>query len=776
MNTSNSLKKTIRQKSKSVLLLQNQWFKKATKILWILFIFFIVGLPVYVFSVSNDLFGWFGGMPSLRAIENPQNDLSSELISADGVSLGRYFRLNRSQVTYHQLSPVLVSTMLLSEDHRYYEHSGLDFKAYLRVIYGVLTFNSSAKGGGSTITQQLAKNLFSTRGSELEGSLTRLGGPIKLVISKTKEWIISVQLERNFTKEEIIAMYLNTAAFGSNAYGIKVASETYFNKSPDSLNIQEAAVLVGMLQAITRFNPVSNPENSFKKRNEVLYKLYDRGYIKTREEYDSLRALPIELRYNVQNQNEGIATYFRTVIQNDLIAWCKERNIDLWESGLKIYTTIDSRMQRYAEEAMEESMRAQQKAFDTHWQGRNPWIDESWNEIKGYLQSKIKQTETYRNLVARYGAGDDSVNIMLNLKKRMTIFSWKGERDTLFSSMDSLNYYKRFLNCGFMSMDPRSGAIKAWVGGINHKYFKYDHVRQGKRQPGSAFKPFVYGTAIEQGYNPCQKFQDVSPTIKVPGGTWSPPNAEGDRGTGALFTMRQAMARSLNSITAQLIQKVGPENVVTFSKSAGIASPLDAVPALCLGVSDVSLYEMVGAYSTFVNSGIHTEPFYITRIEDKNGNVIQNFVPKTRQAISEQTAYKMIYMLMGGVEEEGGTSRGLTYNLKVDNEIGGKTGTTNNASDGWYMGVTHDLVSGAWVGGDERTIHYREWSLGQGGKTARPIWAAYMNKIYADPSMEYKKGQFRRPSTGMDISLDCKDYEVPSDSLGTPHENWDPNI
>ena len=478
----------------------------------------------------------------------------------------------------------------------------------------------------------------------------------------------------------------------------------------------------------------------------------------------------------MQNQNEGIATYFRTVLQNDLMAWCKERNIDLWESGLKIYTTIDSRMQRYAEEAMEESMKVQQKAFDAHWQGRNPWIDENWNEIKGYLKSEIKQTDTYRNLVAKYGAGDDSVNIMLNAKKRMTIFSWKGERDTLFSSMDSLNYYKRFLNCGFMSMDPRSGAIKAWVGGINHKYFKYDHVRQGKRQPGSSFKPFVYGTAIEQGYNPCQKFQDVSPTIKVPGGTWSPPNAEGDRGSGAFFTMRQAMARSLNSITAQLIQKVGPENVVNFAKSAGITSPLDAVPALCLGVSDVSLYEMVGAYSTFVNSGIHTEPFYITRIEDKNGNVIQNFVPKTRQAISEQTAYKMIYMLMGGVEEEGGTSRGLTYNLKVDNEIGGKTGTTNNASDGWYMGVTHDLVSGAWVGGDERTIHYREWSLGQGGKTARPIWAAYMNKIYADTELEYKKGQFRRPSTGMDISLDCKAYEVPADSLGTPHENWDPNI
>jgi penicillin-binding protein 1A len=694
------------------------------------------------------------------------------------VVLGAYWRggLNRSQVSFNELSPHLVNTLLLSEDHRFYNHSGLDFQAYLRVLYGMLTFNSGAKGGGSTITQQLAKNLFSTRGSELEGPLTRLGGPIKILISKTKEWIISVQLERNFTKEEIIAMYLNTAGFGNNAFGIKVAADTYFDTTPDSLSIQESAVLIGLLQAVTRFNPVQNPENSFRKRNEVLYKLYDRHYIQTREEYDSLRALPIELTYQVQNQNEGIATYFRSVIQSDLLRWAREHDIDLYESGLKIYTTIDSRLQRYAEESVEENMRNQQKAFNAHWAGKNPWIDENWHEIKGFLQSRIKTSETYRNLVNRYGEGDDSVNIMLNLKKPMTIFTWNGERDTLFSSMDSLNYYKRFLNAGFMSMDARTGAIRAWVGGINHKYFKYDHVRQGTRQPGSSFKPFVYGTAMEAGFNPCLKLQDISPTFKLAsGGTWSPPNAEGDRGTGAFFNLRQAMARSMNSITAQVLQRVGPENVVGFAKRVGIRSPLDAVPSLCLGVSDVSLYELVGAYCTFVNNGIYTEPYYITRIEDKNGNVIENRVPKTRQAISEQTAYKMVYMLMGGVQEEGGTSRALPYDLKVDNEIGGKTGTTNNASDGWYMGITHDLVSGGWVGGDERSIHYREWSLGQGGKTARPIWALYMTKVYADETLEYKKGQFARPSGGMDISLDCSAYEVPSDSLGVPFESWDPN-
>lgn len=775
MSTSNSSKGTILQKSNRILLLKSEWFKKLIKAIWIFFLCVIIGVPVYVYSVRFDLFGLFGGMPSLKAIENPENDLSSELIAADGVSLGRYFLYNRSQVTYDQLSPHLVNTLLYSEDHRFYDHSGLDFQAYLRVLYGVLTFNSGAKGGGSTLTQQLAKNLY-TLNPELEGTLAKLGKVPSRVIQKTKEWIIAIHLERNFTKEEIIAMYLNTSDFSSNAYGIKVAAETYFNKQPDSLNLQESAVLVGMLQAPSFYNPKRNPNNALSKRNEVLFKLFKHGYIKTRAEYESLKLLPIELKYSIQNHNEGLATYFRTVIKNDLLAWCKEHGYDLEESGLKIYTTIDSRMQRYAEEAVAESMRSQQKIFDAHWRNKNPWIDDEGNELKGFLESRVKRTEAYRNLLKKYGKDDDSIKIMLNVKKPMTVFTWKGERDTLFSSMDSLNYYYRFLNAGFMSMDSQTGAIKAWVGGINHKYFKYDHVRQGTRQPGSAFKPFVYGTAMEAGYNPCLRLQDVSPTFDVPGGTWTPPNAEGDRGTGEWMNLRQALAQSKNSITAQVLQRVGAENVVDFAKRVGIRSHLDPVPSLCLGVSDVSLYEIVGAYSTFVNLGIHTQPFYIARIEDKNGNVIENFVPKTRQAISEQTAFKMIYMLMGGVEEAGGTSVALPYDLKKDNEIGGKTGTTNNASDGWYMGVTRELVSGAWVGGDERSIHFRDWSLGQGGKTARPIWASYMLKVYADPTLEYKKGQFRRPSTGLDMTMDCKAYDTPQDTPDEQTENWDPNL
>lgn len=772
MSTSSSILETFKQKINSILLIQKPWLKKTTRWFWITFLSILVLFPSYIYSVSINLFGLFGDMPSLKAIENPENDLSSEIISADGVSLGRYFRYNRSQVTYYELSPDLVNTLILSEDHRFYQHSGMDFIAYLRVIKGLITL--SPAGGGSTITQQLAKNLY-TQNPELglDGIFSKLGRYPRRIIQKTKEWIISVYLERNFTKEEILAMYLNTAEFGSNAYGIKVASETYFAKTPDSLNVQESAVLVGMLQAITRFNPVINPENSLIKRNEVLNKLYKHGYIKTKTELDSIKALPIALNYKVQNQNEGMATYFRNIIRNDLMKWCTENGYDLWESGLKIYTTLDSRMQRYAEEALTEHMKVLQKDFSESWGGRDPWLDENNNTIKGFLESRVKQTDSYKNLVVRYGEKSDSVKILLNMKRKMRVFSWNGERDTLFSTMDSLNHYKRFLHAGFMSMDSHTGEVKAWVGGIDHKHFKYDHVLQGTRQPGSTFKAFVYGTAIETGYNPCLRLPDISPSFDLPSGTWRPLNAEGGYGTGEKYTLRQAMARSINSITAQLIQKVNPANVVDFAKRTGIISPLEAVPSLCLGVNDVSLFELVGAYSSFVNQGIYTTPYYITHIEDKNGSVLEVFTPKTRQAMNAQTAYKMVYMLQGGVQEAGGTSRGLPAELKVDNEIGGKTGTTDNASDGWYMGITKDLVSGAWVGGDERSIHYRSWDKGQGGKTARPIWSNFMLKVYADPTLPYKKGFFRTPDNGLDIVLDCEQYEQVNELEDT--ESWSPD-
>jgi penicillin-binding protein 1A len=758
---------------------ENKWLKRVFISLWIIFFAFIIIIPLYINSVGNNWAGLYGGMPSIKALENPENDLSSELISADGVSLGRYFRFNRSQVSYNELSPDLINTLLISEDHRFFNHSGLDFIAYLRVAKGLLTLNPA--GGGSTITQQLAKNLFRTREGELDGKIATsqwIPGFVKrvmlLVISKTKEWIIAVRLETNFTKEEIIAMYFNTVDFSSNAYGIKVASETYFNKHPKDLNLQESALLVGMLQRVTYYNPVRNPENALSKRNEVLGKVYKHGYkIKSKSEFDSIRNLPIDLEYNVENQNKGLATYFRSVIRNDLMTWCKENNIDLWESGLKIYTTIDSRMQIHAENAVNTHMKSLQKIFDEHWKGRNPWIDDDKKEIPNFLDMRIRQTDAYKKLVAKYGTNSDSVSIMLKIKKPMTVFSWNGEIDTLFSSYDSLNYYKRFLHTGLMAMDPLTGSIKAWVGGIDHKFFKYDHVKQGKRQPGSTFKPFVYGAAIENGYAPCYELFDVSPAFKVSEGVWHPPNADGTRGSGIKMNLRKAMAQSVNSITAQIMQAIGEQNVVEFAHRVGIESYLDPVPSLCLGTSDVSVFELVGAYSTFVNSGIYTEPFYITRIEDRNGNVLANFVPKTRQAISEQTAYKMIYMLQGGVEEEGGTSRGLNIELKIDNEIGGKTGTTNNASDGWYVGVTKDLVTGIWVGGDEKFIHFREWVLGQGGRTARPIWELFMKSVYNDNELEYSKGKFRRPTSGIDVSLDCSKYIIDEETEEEIEDVWD---
>ena len=700
----------MRQTVSTLLQIKKAWFAIAIKALWIVILTIIIGLPIYIFSVRYDLFGLFGEMPSLRAIENPENDLSSELISADGVSLGRYYIYHRSQVSYEQLSPDLVNTLLISEDHRFQDHSGLDFRAFLRVMYGIVTFNTG-QGGGSTITQQLAKNLF-TLNPELEGSLAKTIPFTRRIIQKTKEWVISIHLERNFTKKEIIAMYLNTCSFSNNAYGIKVATETYFKKQPNKLNLQESAVLVGMLQNPSLFNPRQRPKNALLKRNEVLAKLFRRGYIKSKASYDSLRNLPIELKFSVQNQNQSLAAHFRTAIEN---------------------------------------------------------------ELEGFLESRIQQSEVYKSLVKKYGSDSDSIKIMLNIKRPMTIFTWRGERDTLFSSMDSLSYYKRFLHAGFMSMDAQTGAIKAWVGDISHKYFKYDHVRQGKRQPGSTFKPFVYGMAMEAGYDPCLKLLDISPTFKLSNGsTWTPANAEGDRGTGKTMTLRRALALSKNSITAQLLQKIGAENVVDFAKRVGIKSKLDPVPALCLGVSNVSLYELVGSYGTFVNLGIYTEPFYISRIADKNGNVLQNFVPVQKQVINDQTAFKVIYMLMGGVEEVGATSESLDDELKIDNEIGAKTGTTSDGSDGWFMGVTHNLVSGAWVGGDEPSIRYREWSLGSGGRTARPIWEKYMLKVYGDKTVGYKKDEFRRPN-GEDTPIDCTAFESDQVTPESQRENWDPN-
>lgn len=752
MATASRRGKTTRNPKKRVP--RRGWVAKLKRLIWATF-FVAVLLPMfYIYVVSVDLFGLFGGMPGYTAVENPENDLSSELISADGVSLGRYFRYNRSQVSYQDLSPLLVRALVLSEDHRFYSHAGLDFWAFPRVVWGVITFNSA--GGGSTITQQLAKNLY-TLNPELDGKLAALGPLPRRVIQKTKEWIISIQLERNFTKEEIITMYLNTSFFGSGAYGIKIAAQTYFNKAPSELNLQESAVLVGLLQNPSVFNPWYRPENALKKRNQVLYKLYKYGYLSRVEAYDSIRSLPIELNYKVENHNAGLAPYLQTILTARLEKWCRENGYDLLESGLRIYTTIDSRLQQKAEKAVRDRMAALQAAFDQQWKqrGSEPWVSESGKEIEGFLERKASRLAFYRNLVRRYADHPDSVDIVLNTKRKMKVFSWKGEVDTMFSTMDSLRYFNRFLQVGMMVMNPETGEVKAWVGGINHKYFKYDHVIRGARQPGSTFKPFVYGKAIEAGYSPCHQLYDVSPSIRLPNGTvWEPRNSGGDKGTSERMTLRRALALSKNTISAQVIELVRPENVAEFASRLGITTPLNPVPSLCLGTSDVKLYDMVAAYSSFVNLGIYTEPHIIARIEDKNGNVLESFIPQSRQVMDEATAFKMTYMLQGAVEEAG-----LSPFLTQDNEIGGKTGTTDQASDGWFMGMTHNLVTGVWVGGDEPTIHFPSWVFGSGGRTARPIWEQFMLDIYRDPGSPYRKGRFRRPTEDLGMTLDCSRHE-----------------
>ncbi len=741
------------------------WAGKTIKYLWIAFIGGVVFFILFVWMVSINFLGLFGSLPDFKALENPESELASELYSADGFLLGTYARENRSPVNYEDLSPNLVQALIATEDVRFESHSGIDMTAMLRVFVKSILLGQDA-GGGSTLSQQTAKNLFKTRTDASQGVLSSIPG-LRMLIIKTKEWIVATQLEKAYTKNEILTLYLNTSEFGSNAYGIKTAAGTFFNKLPSELNLQESAVLVGLFKAPTYYSPVFNPENSLRRRNTVLSQMRKNGIL-TDSEYDSISGLPIELDYRVRNQNHGLATYFREIVKADLIKWTRENlksdgsAYDLFGDGLKIYVTLDSRMQRYAEEAVKEHMTDLQKAFFKEMGNRDPWIDENWQVIPNFIENTVKRTEAYRLLKVRYGDDTDSINLKLNEKKKMRIFSWESEIDTLMSTMDSMRYYKKFLQTGFMSMDPHTGHIKAWVGGIDHKYFKFDHVKQGKRQPGSTFKPFVYAAAIENGYSPCYQVIDQPVEVYIPGQpAWSPSNADG-KFTYEKMTIRRAMAKSVNSITAYMMKKLSPRIVIETARRLGVTSDLEEVPSLALGVNDVSVYEMTGAFGTFVNQGEHTTPYYIDRIEDKNGNVIQQFTPRKKPAMSEEHAYLMLYMLRGGFEEESGTSQGVPWTLREGNELGGKTGTTQNASDGWYMGVSKDLVSGTWVGGDDRAIHFRSWISGQGGRTARPIWVKFMTKVYDDKSLGYTKGPFPRPDRPLSIEINCDKYEQDS--------------
>ncbi len=770
---------------KETKLITKKRLKRVTRLLWVAFILVFVGVPLYIWSVSANIGNLYGELPTYSQLENPDQNLSSLLYSEDGVVLGSYYRNNRNPVTYDELGDNLINALLAAEDIRFDQHSGIDLASMFRVAFGVLTFNR--QGGGSTVTQQLAKQLFSTRVARPEesGRLQGINRYLDELIYKTKEWILAVRLERSYTKEEIMAMYFNQVEFGSNTYGIQSAAQTYFNKNPNELSVEEAAVLVGLQKAVTGYNPVINPEASKRRRNVVMNQMVKYGLME-KELYDSLKVQDIQLDYRVQNQNQGLAQYFRAEIAKDLRAIGNEYGFDLYADGIKIYTTINSRIQMHAEAALDTAMRVLQRKFfntlkdpDDSTKLLEPWLDDNDRIFPDFFEDiALPRTPRYRSLIKKYGEDSDSVDYYLNKPNRMKVFTWGGEVDTLMSPSDSLRHYKYFLQSGFMAVDPHSGQIKAWVGGNNFKYFKYDHVRLGKRQPGSLFKPLVYAKAIEMNYSPCYQLMDQAVSIPLPNGDiWSPQNALGQF-SGEKMTLTAALAESKNSVSAQLIDIIKPENAVEMVKKLGIKSPIRPFHAMILGTHDVSLYEIVSAYGTFVNKGVHIEPHYVTRIEDRFGNVIYNKVPRKRTAINEEVAYVMLDMLKG-------VTHRLRYRWMQDYgllypsdslDIGGKTGTTQNGSDGWFMGVTKDLVAGAWVGGDDRAIRFKAWTDGQGGRTAMPIVGGFFSRVYADTLLNLQHGPFIRPES-IGIEIDCKKYELlrnPQDTIAEDEEIYQP--
>ncbi|MEI6748876.1 MAG: penicillin-binding protein 1A [Bacteroidales bacterium] len=751
------------------------WLKR----FWKAFAATLVLIILMFFAISM---GWLGFMPSFEELENPKSNLASEVISADQELLGKYYIENRSNVHYSDLSPALVQALIATEDVRFEKHSGIDGRAMFRVIFGMIT--KTNKGGGSTITQQLAKNLFPRK----EHSTF-----ISLGFSKLKEWITAIKLERNYTKEEIIAMYLNTVDFGSNSYGIKTAAKTFFSKKPIDLKVEEAAMLIGIVNAPTRFSPVRNPERALKRREVVLHQMEKYDYITTAQ-YDSLRSLPIDIsKYQMQDHNSGLATYFREYLRmmlyatepdpanydetadyhNDSLRWTIDpafgwitknhkpdgETYNLYKDGLKIYTTINSKMQLYAEQAVAEHLGGElQPAFYKHWKGNShaPFDftgPDKQEEINKILDQSMRRSERYRNL-KKAGVSNDSIKRSFNTPVKMSIFSWKGERDTIISPMDSIRYYKFFLQTGLMSVEPQSGYVRAYVGGINYEHFKYDHVIQSRRQVGSTFKPFVYTVAMQEGeFSPCSKVANIQYSVDLPSGEkWEPKNSSKYM-EGQMVTLKEALANSINWISTFLIKRYSPQAVIKVARKMGVTSPIAAVPSICLGTADLTLYEMVGAMNTYANKGVYTQPVFITRIEDKNGNVIANFIPRQDEAMSEETAYLMLTLMKGVVES--GTGARLRYRYGLRNPIAGKTGTTQNNSDGWFMGITPDLVTGVWVGGDDRTIRFRSTSLGQGANMALPIWALFMRRVYADKTLKISTSDFDPPLHPLSVDINC---------------------
>ena len=700
---------------------------------------------ILIFSIG---LGLFGRLPDLRALENPKSNQASEVISDDNVVLGTYYVQNRSNVRYDEISPNVINALIATEDIRFYNHSGIDFKRTFTVIF----YNLMGKRqGASTITQQLALNLFSKEG--------RSKNFIKRLIQKSQELIVAVKLERQYTKEEIITMYLNTVDFGSyNTFGIKSAARTYFSTTPDKLEPEQAAILIGMLKGPSLYNPYRNPERALLRRNTVIENMSQANYISDAEE-ERLKAIPLKLVFNPSDHNEGSAPYFRAVLKKDIQLTLEENSIykadgtpyDLDRDGLKIYTTLNSRMQKYAEQSQQEYLKTLQVQFNNSWKGRDPF---NFKEAKSLIDQGMRRSDRYQQLKAE-GKTEDEILKNFKTPARMTIFSWRGEIDTLMRPLDSIKYYKLMLRNAVMSMEPQTGYIRAWVGGTNFTHFKYDQVKMGTRQVGSTAKPFTYAVAIGNGgFSPCYTVANEPVSIDAGDGTvWTPKAYNPIPGN---LTLKKALANSQNYVTAYMMKQVGQTAVATLTKNMGITSDVPAVPSICLGSFDASVYDMVGAYSVFVNHGVWTEPIYLLRIEDKNGNVIYERRPRIKVVLDEQTAYVMTDMLKAVVQE--GTGVRLGWKYKLTNPIGGKTGTTQNNSDGWFMGITPELVTGVWTGAEDRAIHFSSTSFGEGANTALPIFALYMQKVYADPTLKYTKGDFPLPKGGITTTIDCGAY------------------
>jgi penicillin-binding protein 1A len=757
---------------------QSHDFRKLVKWFWLLVLSIPVGIFLLFFVTS---LGLFGPLPSIEDIANPPTKLASQIISSDGVEIGKFFLENRTNVQFDELSPDLVNALVATEDERFYSHAGIDFKGLARAIYGL-----GKKGGASTITQQLAKMQFTGRS----------GNVFKTIIRKLKENIIAVQIERHYTKEEIIAAYFNQMDFIYKGVGIESAAQIYFSTTPDSLHIEEAAVLVGMCKNPDLYNPKKRPENAKQRRNVVFGQMVKNDYLSA-EEADSLKQLPLEIDYSPQGHDQGMAPYFREYLRGYMKQWLADyeektgTELNLYTDGLKIYTTIDSRMQRYAEEAMVEHMSNLQRVFFKQQKNRKyaPFYFKSGAEqaINSLMTRAMKRTPRYRKL-KNEGKSEEEILEVFNTPVEMTVFSWQGDKDTVMSPMDSIRYFKHFYQVGLMSVEPQTGFVKAWVGGIDFRYFKYDHVKQGRRQVGSTFKPFVYATAITQKkYSPCMEVPNV-PTCIEKGmfdlmQDWCPENS--DRKYGGMLTLKKGLATSTNTVTAYLMKQIGPGPVIELARKMGVQSEIPVQPSIALGSVDLSVYEMVGTYTTFANKGIYTEPIMVTRIEDKKGVELDEFTPRTQEVMGEKEAYVIVDLLKGVTEGGTGTrlkikSTGYQYSDNVvtgfpygfSNPIAGKTGTTQNNSDGWFMGMVPNLITGVWTGCEDRSAHFGATYYGQGATTALPIWALFMEKCYADQKLGVSKAPFEKPESDLGIELDCTKYNQSNTSVNLPEDEF----